>query len=86
MTVATDDVSQRVRLVAAVLLGTPNLITGLWGFFAPHSFYDDYPGSDLAIIAAWPPFNDHLVNDRRSVSWRRVVAWSSQHGWATDGR
>lgn len=52
-----------IRLVAATVLGVPHLIIGFWGFVGRQSFYDDFPGSDPTVINAWPPFNDHLVND-----------------------
>ena len=31
------------------------LVTGVWAFFSPHSFYE--------IVATYPPFNEHLFHD-----------------------
>lgn len=44
-------------LVAAVLLatGAAALLTGVWAFLSPGSFYD--------VIATYPPRNDHFLRD-----------------------
>lgn len=31
------------------------LVTGLWAFVSPHSFYE--------VVATYPPFNEHLFHD-----------------------
>lgn len=36
---------------------------GIWAYFAPHAFYDEFPG----ILGSWihqdGPFNEHLIRD-----------------------
>ena len=48
---------ERTDLAAAVLLitGGVSLLTGVWLFLAPGSFYD--------VIATYPPRNDHFLRD-----------------------
>ncbi len=46
-----------------VLLAVPNLITGGWAVISPRSWFDSFPGWAPELIAAHPPFNDHLAFD-----------------------
>ena len=49
--------------IAMVALGVPNALAGLWAVLAPSSWYDDFPGWDPRLVAADPPFNEHLATD-----------------------
>ena len=48
---------------ALLVLAVPNLLTGLWAVFAPHHWYDTFPGWSPHLVAAHPPFNEHLATD-----------------------
>jgi hypothetical protein len=39
------------------------LLPGIWGTIWPRSFFDDFPGAGNAWVAAFPPYNEHLVRD-----------------------
>ncbi len=39
------------------------LLPGIWGTLWPRSFFDDFPGAGAAWVAAFPPYNEHLVRD-----------------------
>jgi hypothetical protein len=49
--------------VALVVLAVPNLVAGLWAVVAPRSWFDTFPGWAPHLVAAHPPFNDHLATD-----------------------
>lgn len=49
--------------VVMLLLGIPNLVTGGWALASPQGWFDDFPGWAPALVAAYPPFNEHLVVD-----------------------
>lgn len=51
-----------VRL-ALIALAFPSLLTGLWAVASPQGWFDDFPGFDPRLVAAEPPFNEHLVTD-----------------------
>lgn len=51
-----------VRL-ALVALAVPNLATGAWAVVDPHGWFDGFPGFDPRLVAAEPPFNEHLATD-----------------------
>ena len=40
-----------IALIGAVFF----LVTGVWAFFAPESFFD--------VVATYPPYNEHLFHD-----------------------
>jgi hypothetical protein len=44
-------------------LAALNLWWGAWAFFAPRGFYDTFPGFGHRWVAAYPPYNEHLVTD-----------------------
>ena len=48
---------------ALVLLAVPNLLAGLWAVLAPTNWFDKFPGWAPYLVAAHPPFNEHLVTD-----------------------
>ncbi len=45
------------------LIAVPNLIIGLWALVFPQGWYDNFPGYAPRLVAAYPPFNEHLVTD-----------------------
>lgn len=45
------------------LLGGPNIITGGWAVIAPQSWFDNFPGWAPQLVAAYPPYNEHLASD-----------------------
>lgn len=55
-------IPQWVRL-AVVALGLPTLFTGAWAIVSPQSWFDDFPGWDPRLVAALPPYNEHLATD-----------------------
>jgi len=56
-------VPEWVRLVLIIPLAIPQLIIGIWAVVAPRNWYDTFPGMDPRLIAAEPPFNQHLATD-----------------------
>ncbi len=49
--------------VLMVLLAVPNVITGLWAVLSPQHWYDNFPGWAPQLVAALPPYNEHLATD-----------------------
>lgn len=45
------------------LLAVPQLVIGLWGVLATRSWYDGFPGVGPDLVAALPPYNEHLAAD-----------------------
>ena len=62
MSTASTPVATWVR-IALVALGLPNAAAGLWAVLAPDSWYESFPGWDPRLVAAEPPYNQHLVTD-----------------------
>lgn len=58
----------RSRWVSAllVLLAVPNVVAGVWGVIAPVHWFEHFPGWAPRLVAAHPPFNEHLVTDSAS--------------------
>lgn len=48
------------------LLAIPNIIAGIWAIVAPQSWFDSFPGWAPAVVAAFPPYNEHLATDAGS--------------------
>lgn len=71
----------RIRL-ALVILAVPNVLTGLWGLFAPRSWYDDFPGKDLGWVSAFGEYNEHFVQDIGGayLGFGVLLAWAA---WRT---
>lgn len=46
-----------------VLLAVPNVLTGLWAMAAPEHWYENFPGWAPRLVAALPPYNEHLATD-----------------------
>ena len=57
-----DRVKPWVRIGIAVL-AVPQLLTGLWATLATRSWWESYPGVGPDLVAALPPFNEHLASD-----------------------
>jgi hypothetical protein len=58
--------SERVRpwvRFGLIPLGSINVFSGLWAVLAPHGWYVNFPGWDPRLVAAAPPYNDHLAHD-----------------------
>jgi hypothetical protein len=62
MSTTTTPVATWVR-IALVALGVPNAAAGLWAVLAPDGWYESFPGWDPRLVAAEPPYNEHLVTD-----------------------
>ena len=60
---ADPEVPAWVRLGMVVMLAVPQLVVGLWAVLAPESWFEDFPGVDPRLVAAEPPFNQHLATD-----------------------
>lgn len=52
-----------VRLGVAVTLAAPQLLIGLWAVTAPANWFRNFPGFDPRLVAAAPPYNQHLATD-----------------------
>jgi hypothetical protein len=57
------EVRRWVRLGIVVTLAVPQLVTGIWAVIAPKSWYESFPGFDPRLVAAEPPYNEHLAAD-----------------------
>lgn len=62
MDMATPKQPMWIRAVM-VLLGLPNAAAGLWAVVSPQSWFDNFPGWAPELVAAYPPFNEHLALD-----------------------
>lgn len=49
--------------LALVVFGAATVALGVWGFFAPESFFEDFPIRGADWVSALGPFNEHLVTD-----------------------
>jgi len=49
--------------IGLVVLAPAHLVTGLWALLATRSWFDDFPGVGARLVAAEPPFNEHLARD-----------------------
>ena len=56
-------VTPRWTRILLVALGLPNLVTGLWAVIDPQGWFENFPGWAPRLVAAHPPFNDHLATD-----------------------
>jgi hypothetical protein len=48
---------------ALVALAVPQLVVGGWALVDPQSWFDRFPGVDPRLVAAEPPYNQHLATD-----------------------
>ena len=62
---AMDDtkVPSWVRLGMVVAIGVPQLLIGLWAVIDPAGWFESFPGFDPRLVAAEPPYNQHLATD-----------------------
>ncbi len=84
MSVPRSDVAPWVRL-ALVALALPNLAAGVWAMLSPQGWFDDFPGWDPRLVAAEPPFNEHLATDAGAGLFASAVVLLLAAWWA-DGR
>jgi hypothetical protein len=59
----TAELSSTWVTIALVVLAAPNLVAGVWGLVAPEHWFDSFPGWAPRLVAAFAPFNEHLVSD-----------------------
>ena len=52
-----------VRIGVLVVLAVPQLLVGLWALLATANWYENFPGLGPDLVAAIPPFNEHLAAD-----------------------
>lgn len=52
-----------VRLGVVVVLAVPQIVIGLWAVTAPGNWFRNFPGFDPRLVAAEPPYNEHLAAD-----------------------
>ena len=57
------EVKRWVRIGVAVTLAVPQLIIGTWALMAPKNWFESFPGFDPRLVAADPPYNEHLATD-----------------------
>ena len=67
--------------VALVALAAPNLAAGIWGLVAPEHWFDSFPGWAPKLVAAFPPFNEHLVSDAAAGLFAAGVAAAIAVWW-----
>lgn len=58
-----DTVPGWVRLGVLVVLAVPQLLVGVWALLATANWYENFPGVGPDLVAAIPPFNEHLAAD-----------------------
>ena len=58
-----EPVRSWVRWTVLVALAVPQLAVGLWGLVATRNWYENFPGVGPDLVAAIPPFNQHLAAD-----------------------
>lgn len=46
-----------------IALGLGALSQGVWAYFSPRSFYEDFPLEGVGWVSSLGPFNDHLTTD-----------------------
>ncbi len=49
--------------LALVILAVVNAIAGAWAVVAPKNWFDTFPGWAPRLVAAFPPYNEHLATD-----------------------
>ena len=45
------------------LIAVPNVLTGTWALLDPSGWFEQFPGLAPRLVAAYPPFNEHLATD-----------------------
>lgn len=64
-----------------VLLAVPNLVAGLWAILAPQNWYENFPGWAPRLVAALPPYNEHLATDAGAGLFATGVAAALAAWW-----
>lgn len=64
---------QHVLRAALALLAASAAMMGAWALLAPQSFFDEFPGDGVALVAALPPYNEHLTRDFGSLNLALAV-------------
>ena len=81
----TDDRAEALSsiwvTVGLAILAVPNLVAGLWGLIAPEHWFDNFPGWAPRLVAAFPPYNEHLAVDAASGLFASGVAAAIALGW-----
>jgi hypothetical protein len=69
-----------------VTLAVPQLVVGIWAIVAPRSWFDSFPGFGPRLVAAEPPYNQHLASDvgagflATGVALLVAVIWANRTG------
>lgn len=53
----------RIRYASLGLLAVLALYTGIWAYFAPKEWYENFPGFGLSWLPQLGPYNEHLAKD-----------------------
>ena len=75
-----------VRVGLVVALAVPQLVVGLWAVLDPAGWFADFPGVDPRLVAAEPPYNQHLSTDAGAgflatgVALLAAAAWGRRSG------
>jgi hypothetical protein len=77
----TGELSSTWVTVALAVLAAPNLVAGVWGLVAPEHWFDNFPGWAPRLVAAFPPFNEHLASDAASGLFAAGVAATIALWW-----
>jgi hypothetical protein len=70
------------RLLLA-LLAFQALVPGVWATVSPRSFYDEFPTSGRAWVAADGPYNEHLVRDFGALNLALALVTIAALVWLT---
>lgn len=73
----------RIHTAALALSAAIAFFVGGWAFFAPHSFYDSFPGVLGTWISTDGPFNEHLIRDVGAMYLGLGVASAAGLVWRT---
>lgn len=73
--------SSWVRLGVTVALGVPQLLIGLWALAAPDKWFSNFPGFDPRVVAAEPPYNQHLASDAGSAFFASGIVLLAAAWW-----
>jgi hypothetical protein len=69
--------------ILLALLAVQALIPGVWATVSPRSFYDDFPTSGRAWVAADGPYNEHLMRDFGALNLALAVVTIAALVWLT---
>jgi hypothetical protein len=69
--------------ILLALLALQALIPGIWATVSPRSFYEDFPTSGRAWVAADGPYNEHLMRDFGALNLALAVVTIAALVWLT---